>query len=129
MTVLAQPTISADQQNDVCVFENDPLIPFYKRDRMEKAKYLQWIIASVDANLQAKNHSAIERGHPRTGELETIGPHEARRAWKWSMHAIEGFVGGSQWMKCIRNMQPRMDRIMSLAKHIETERSQWLTHQ
>ncbi len=62
-------------------------------------------------------------------QFPRAGQHEARRAWKWSVYAIEGFTGGSQWKKCIRNMQPRMDRIMSLAKHIQIERSQILTHQ
>lgn len=55
-------------------------------------------------------------------QFPRAGPYEATRAWQWSTYAIEGFIGGSQHMNCIRNMQPRMDRVMTLAEHIKSER-------
>ncbi len=70
MTILIT---SAEQDHDVCVFENIPLLPFYKRDRMEKAKYLQWLIDNVNVDPQLKS-KAREQEHPQTGQMNTMYP-------------------------------------------------------
>ncbi len=70
MTILA-PITSTEQDHEVCVFENPPLIPFYKRDQMEKAKYLQWLIANVDEDVNVRE---CQREHPQTGQIETMYP-------------------------------------------------------
>lgn len=70
MTILATIT-PTEQDHDVCVFENEPLIPFYKRNQMEKAKYLEWLIDNVNADPQV---NAREQGHPQTGEMVQMYP-------------------------------------------------------
>lgn len=66
MTVPAN-LLTNQQDQAVCVFEHEPLVPFYKRDRMLKAKYLQWIIDNVNADSQVK---VQEREHPKTNQME-----------------------------------------------------------
>lgn len=71
MTVLA--SIPTEQDHEVFVFSNAPLVPFFKRDQMEKAKYLQWLIDNVNADPQIREN-VIEREHPQTGQLEMMYP-------------------------------------------------------